>query len=178
MCRAFGQGGVGWKEPFVLSWKGLISGGRRGMGPSSSNLTLQLPSPVLTLSMERGWDRQKRDSVIHRSLQLINKPDASFGSARWCLPDKNAPQFYGQCQEAPIIFSVRSAPWSLLPPLQVSKRQPHRMHFRLCKNHSENEKFFRGVMHWLAVHPAKTPWRRNWTDAPGAWGPKNTGSLT
>lgn len=95
------------------------------MGPTSSNLALQLANPVLSLSMEKDWDRQKRDGVIHRSLQLIIKPVASFGSAGGAFhinPDKNAPQFYGQCQEAPIIFSVRSAPWSLLPPLQVSKR--------------------------------------------------------
>lgn len=60
--RAIGQGGVGWKEPFVLSWKGLISGGRRGMGPPSSNLTLQLSNPVLTLSME-GIGTGRRETV-------------------------------------------------------------------------------------------------------------------
>lgn len=129
-----------WKEPFVLSWKGLTNGGRRGMGPPSSNLTLLLVNPVLTLSMERDWDRQKRDSIIYRSLQLINKPAASFGSARWCLPYQSRQECSTAlwsvpggtnnllCQKSPLEPAASSAGLQKLA-------KTHRRHPSLCENH-------------------------------------------
>lgn len=172
------EGSVEGTFCFIL--EELANGGMRpseGTGPPSSNLILQLAHPVLTFSVERDWHRPKRGSIIHKSLQLVISLPSPLAETSGAFPfnpvenptdidtSENAPQFNGQCQESPIICSLRSASWSLLASsadLQTLAKT-HPPFPSLCRTISEHGNSFRGVIHRsfsrLAFHPAKKPLR-------------------
>lgn len=94
LCPSLGQGPIVWKEPFVLSWKGLTNGVRKppeGMGPSTliSPCSLQFANPRLSLLAERSGietGRGRGKSVVHRSLQSVTQACRHLCHRPWYFP--------------------------------------------------------------------------------------------
>lgn len=78
-----------WKEPFVLSWKGLTNAVGKppeGMGPST--LISPLSSPTLhSVLVERGWDRQRKREKCSSHIPATQLATQACLCLRpWCFP--------------------------------------------------------------------------------------------